>query len=236
MTLIEHDDTLRERHDDFHDVLDDHDRNPGLVDRLHQRNCRLQFDGRQPGERLVEQHQPRPRREHARDLQPLASGCAERAGAQVLPVLQPCEFEHLQRMLARRSAIVVTQERADHHVLEHGQVLERGRHLEGAPDAEARVLFRRGARDVHAVEHDTARGRQRVSGKAIEECGLAGAVRADQADDLALVDGQVRARDGAQATERFRDAFGAKQHRGASETSARCAATSRTTRPARSAQ
>ena len=149
--------------------------------------------GVRPGERLVEQHQPRPGREHARDLEPLAPGRAERARARrSCRSFEPDQLEHLQRMRARVAAMRMAQERADHHVVEHGHVLERRRHLEGAPDAEPRVLLGRGARHVGAVERDAAGGRQRVAGEAVEEGRLAGAVRADQADDLALVDRRDR--------------------------------------------
>ena len=55
------------------------------------------------------------------------------------------------------------------------------------------------ARHVDAVEHDAAGGRQRVAGEAIEEGRLAGAVRPDQADDLALVDREIGARDRARS-------------------------------------
>ena len=53
--------------------------NAGGVDFLHQRDRLLQFGRRQPRERLVEQHQARLARKHARDLEPLAAGRAERA-------------------------------------------------------------------------------------------------------------------------------------------------------------
>ena len=84
---------------------------------------------------------------------------------------------------------------------EHAHVLERRRHLKGAADAGARVRFRRRPRHVGAVEEDRARGRHGFAGEAIEEGRFAGAVRADQPDDLALVHGQIGAGDGAEFAE-----------------------------------
>ena len=68
------------------------------------------------------------------------------------------------------------------------------RHLEGAADAGAGMRFRRGAGHVLAGEDDAAGGRQCLAGEAVEEGRFAGAVRADQADDLALVHGEIGAR------------------------------------------
>jgi hypothetical protein len=99
-------------------------------------------------------------------------------------------------MRARSRAVRMAQERADHDVLEHRHVLEGRRHLEGAADAEPGVLLGRRARDVDAVEAATrARRSAAIAGEAVEEGRLAGAVRADQADDLALLDGQIGAVD-----------------------------------------
>ena len=111
-------------------------RNAGLVDLAHQRDRLLQLGGRQARERLVEQHQARRRRQHARDLEPLAAGRAERARALVQRAgsARPVRARPW-RARAHRSAVRMAQERADHHVVEHRHVLERRRHLEGAPDA-----------------------------------------------------------------------------------------------------
>ena len=83
----------------------------------------------------------------------LRPGVPSAARAQVLPVGRgPTSSSTLSACAARVGAVRMAQERADHHVVENGHVLERRRHLEGAPDAEPRMLFRRGARHVGAVE------------------------------------------------------------------------------------
>jgi len=55
VTLIENENMPRERHDHFHDVLDDDDGDAVLVNATHQRNGLLQFGRCQSGERFVEQ-------------------------------------------------------------------------------------------------------------------------------------------------------------------------------------
>ena len=55
--------------------------------------------------------------------------------------------------------------------------------LERAHDAGARDLGRRPGRDVLAVEHDAPAGRALEAGEHVDERRLAGAVRADQAED-----------------------------------------------------
>jgi len=84
------------------------------------------------------------------DFEALSSRRAERAGA--LIAAQAGHFDDAAGVIARVVAMRVAQERADHHVVKHRHVLERGRHLEGAPDAGARMRFGRGASDIRAVE------------------------------------------------------------------------------------
>ena len=137
VALVEHQHALGQRHDHFHDVLDDDDGD------AHVRECArtsaiaaCNSVGGQAGERLVEQHQPRLGREHAGDLETLAAGRAERARRAGRRPARPVNSTMPPRVLARVVAMRMPQERADHDVLEHAHVLEGGRHLEGAADAE----------------------------------------------------------------------------------------------------
>ena len=66
---------------------------------------------------------------------------------------------------------------------EQPDVLERAGHARPATTAQ-----RLRAAAVAAVERDLALGRDVQAGEAVEEGRLAGAVRADQTDDLALAD------------------------------------------------
>ncbi len=108
----------------------------------------------------------------------------------------------------------MAQEGADHDVLEDGHVLEGCGHLEGAADAEPRMRFGGRVGDVDAVEDDAPFARPQIAGDAVEEGRLAGAVGADEADDLARFDMQIGAGDRLEAAEGFRDLLGAKQHGG----------------------
>src|SRR5262249_13802021 len=81
-------------------------------------------------------------------------------------------------------------------VLEHGHAVERLRNLKRAADAEAAAAFRRQMGDIDARKDDAPGvGRNRAAGDT-EQRGLAGAVRPDDAERLALGDREVeRARD-----------------------------------------
>ena len=99
---------------------------------------------------------------------------------------------------------------ADENVVDHGFVLEHRQILERARDAEPRQPVGRKARDLPVLERDPACGRLEDPGDQVEHRGLAGAVRADQAEDLAAVDRKAHVGDGAQAAEPFRDALDAQ--------------------------
>ena len=71
------------------------------------------------------------------------------------------------------------------HVLEHGHAPEDAQVLEGPDDAEPHDPLRRQAEQVHLPEADPAGGFV-DAGERVDECGLAGAVRADQAQHLRL--------------------------------------------------
>src|SRR5437773_1758038 len=76
---------------------------------------------------------------------------------------------------------------ADHDVLEHGQRREEGEVLERPPDAELRDPMGRQPEDRTAVEADITLVGRGEAAQAVEERRLAGAVRADEADDLPRV-------------------------------------------------
>jgi hypothetical protein len=65
-------------------------------------------------------------------------------------------------------------------------------------------------------EQDLAPGRGMQAGHGVEKRGLAGAVRPDQAEDLAVLDGQVDVAKGLQTAEPFRQSAGLEQGHGAS--------------------
>ena len=83
------------------------------------------------------------------------------------------------------------------------QVVEQLERLPGSSEPEPLASVRRQVVDLVSVETDPAR-RADESGEAVDERGLAGAVRADQPDDLALVDVEIDLVDGLEAAERHR--------------------------------
>ena len=74
------------------------------------------------------------------------------------------------------------------HAVVHGDVLVEPCRLERAPEPEPGPLLGPQARDVGAVEDDPPGGRPQVAGQHVEERGLPGPVRPDQADPLAPPD------------------------------------------------
>ena len=78
-----------------------------------------------------------------------------------------------------------------HDVFEHAHLPEQPHVLERAGDAGARHLTGLQRQRLGAVEDDAAALRLVEAGDAVEERGLAGAVRADEAGDGAGVDREV---------------------------------------------
>src|SRR5690606_13429563 len=88
-------------------------------------------------------------------------------------------------------------------VLAHGRVgVDRGR-LKGARQSVLDHLAGRQAEQLPAVEAHAARRGRVGAGNEVERCALAGPVRPDQADDLALVNVETQVSHGLQAAERL---------------------------------
>ena len=90
-------------------------------------------------------------------------------------------------------------------VLPHGEVVEQLRALPGSGEPALRPRVRRQPREIVPVELDAARGTDE-RGDRVDERRLAGAVRPDQPDQLALLDDDVDLVDGAYASEADREA------------------------------
>ena len=106
---------------------------------------------------------------------------------------------------------------ADQHVLEHAHLVEAALVLEGARDAERGDPVRRqpGQLVLSVGEQDLAPGRWMQAGDGVEKGGLAGAVRPDQAENLALGHGQVDVAKGLQTAKALRQSAGLEQGHGA---------------------
>ena len=140
------------------------------------------------GERFVEQHVIRPRRQRARDLDaaPLAAGQRDRRR-----LAQARDVELVEQASSSASRFFLLgldhfEHRAD--VLLDRQAAEDRGFLRQIADAEPGALVHRQLGDVVAVELDGAVIRLDQAGDHVEHGGLAGAVRTEQADRLAAAD------------------------------------------------
>src|SRR5690606_4507325 len=104
-------------------------------------------------------------------------GALLQAREQAIDMLQP-----------RLDDLAAGEEAAHHQVLGHRQVLEDPAPFRRDGDAAAHDVVGVLVRDVLALERDGALARARVAADRHQQRGLAGAVGADQGDDLALVD------------------------------------------------
>src|SRR5207244_8402744 len=77
-----------------------------------------------------------------------------------------------------------------HRVVQHRQLGERPHLLPGARHPKPADLVRRKAVDPLSLEEDLAARGRIEAGDAVEQRGLAGAVRTDQPEDDALLDGE----------------------------------------------
>src|SRR5712691_1188429 len=102
---------------------------------------------------------------------------------------------------AKDFAVVAHERELD--VLGHRQRAEGGGDLERAPDAEAPDIARRHAGDAAAGEDDVAAVGHELAVDHVEASRLAGAVGADQRQELAVADLEADAVDRAHAAERL---------------------------------
>ena len=210
--LVKHHHPGRQRHDDFHDVLDNDQGNAGTMDVAHQIDGKLHFALGEACHRFVEQQHLGLGRQRAGDFKPLAARRSQRPRRRVRQPAHADAFQHGERTRFGFGAMRRAQKRADHHILQYRHALERLRHLKGPREAALRAGFRRQMGDVLTFEQDLAGRRQEVAGQAIEEGGFAGAVRPDQAENVALLQRYRGGIDRLEAAKRFGDLAGFKEH------------------------
>ena len=172
------------------------------------------------GCRLVEQQQLRPCRQGSGDGHHLALALGElgRQGVGELAEREPLECfvdrldvadlageELLDRLQRRRVTC------RDREVLAHGEVVEQLGRLPRPGETAQRTYVRLRSGDISPVDADRSpMGHEPRDG--VDERGLAGAVRADQADQLVGFDLEIDLDHGVHAAERDRDVAGG-QHR-----------------------
>jgi hypothetical protein len=203
---MQHADVLGERHDCAHHVLDEEDGQAFAAVEAAEHLDHLVALGRpEAGHDLVEEQQARPRGERARDLQALAVGQGERGCGQAALGVQAQLLENGPGKAAGFRDAAGAMQSADDDVVEHREPGEGLHDLESAPDPRGADLVRAQPIDSLSFEKNLA-GIGRVDARDdVEDRGLAGAVRADQAVDVALGHGERCVAHRAQPAEGLRD-------------------------------
>src|SRR2546430_9402976 len=130
---------------------------------------------------------------------------------------QPDDVEHgvgfVQRGARLQSSAGPAEERAHRGVLANRHRGERPHDLEGAPDPQPRDPVGSQAADRGILPADLAGVRAIEPADAVEQGGLAGAVRSDDAQDITLLDLEGDAGEGVDATETLAEvAYGEQAH------------------------
>ena len=195
-----------------------------LVAQAQQHRCqRLDLALGDPAGRLVEQDHRRPvrrpgRRGRRRGACPVDSSrtnelrYAPRSISSISSSTRSAVRSSSSNTIGRRSAAASTLRlcrptaRARPPASRDGHVGEQPGVLEAATEPARGAPRGPSVRDVAAAEHDPAAVGGDEAADQVEQRGLAGAVRTDDADDLALGDGERHVVDGADAAERARQA------------------------------
>src|SRR5688572_10358465 len=208
---VEHYHAAGERQQEAHVVLDQQNRDAALGDTADDAGQAVELGRREPRRGLIEQDDTRLAGERARDLEQAALAERQRADVGVAQPGEADEFDQLfgapalcslfVRSLPREEIRAEARMSPHHHVLQHRHAAERPVVLEGAHDAQARDAVRRQAEDRLAGKADLALVGGVGAGDDVEGGGLAGAIRADHAEDLAFAQVEVEPGHGGQPAE-----------------------------------
>ena len=216
-TVVEHFDPLADLHDEFHVVLDEKHGKvvilPELQDELQQI---LRLGGVHPGGWLIKKKELRARGQRPGDLEAPLFAVGQGCGHLPRHIFEPHFLEDVHGPLDHHFLLAAVKRQpqsrpekrgldpavvADHDVLDDGKFREEPDVLEGSGDARLGdpVGLLTGDRFALVVDH-AFRGRV-VTGDHVEEGRLACAVWSDEADDLVLLEGEVKVVDGDEAAE-----------------------------------
>ena len=149
--------------------------------------------------RLVEKHDPRLVQDGAAEREPLTPASGKIARLRVFAARKPRHLED-ERSPLRDSVVAQSVDRAEESdVLIDGQRLVQRELLRHVPDAP--LHFFRVAADVDPIDRGGARGRLQQPAHHADGGRLAGAVRAEKAEDLPALDREADAIDGDEAAE-----------------------------------
>src|SRR5262245_5723662 len=208
----EHDDAVGIGEHHIHRVLGEQHRDPALDHQpLHQRDQLVALARRHPGGGLVHQEEARVVGERDGKLDPLHVAVGELLAGALGGVRHADLVEQLDRARAmaageRRAEtedLAVVADQRHLHVLGHGHRAEGRRHLEGTADAEAPDVARMQADDAAAGQGDVAAVGRELPVDHVEAGRLAGAVWADQRQELAVAQLEADVLDGVHAAERL---------------------------------
>ena len=190
--VLEDDEAIRERHR-LDGVMGDEQAGPveiaqGPAEERAQVGAGRDVHGR---ERFVEDQDPGRPGEGARERDPLAFTAGERPRlrAGVDPRREP--IEQLESVGARGARTRAARPHREGHVLEHAEMGEQHAVLEGDPD---RPPFRRQIVDRLVVEQDASVCGRDQPGDRLDDRRLAGAVRTEDREGLAVAGGERRRR------------------------------------------
>src|SRR5579883_2668400 len=208
---IHHDDAVGDLVDEAHQMLDDEKCYARARQLLEAAGDALQFGRVQARGELVDQKEPRPRGERAREIQHLLLRAVELVRA---ALGEPVEIERGEKRTRIDPPLGIAAIGVrDLDILAHGQREEWLRHLEGAVDAEMDDTVRGEAADLAPFEaHPSAIGRIKA-GDDIDAGRLAGAVGADEAEDLAWLQMEGQPVQRAEAAEALDEPLDLEQRR-----------------------
>ncbi len=173
-------------------MIDDHERPAALVELADPRHELVAQPRVHARERLVEEQHRGLQHQAAPELQELLLPAREVSGMELLEVGQTEEVQVAAGAARDLVPPGVRARQARHeHVLEHGHAAEELRQLERPGHAHAGVDVRRPAAHPPAAHQHLAAVGLEVSRQEVDERGLAGAIRPDQPDEVALGDDEV---------------------------------------------
>src|SRR5580704_10688633 len=204
-SVVEHVKVINQLNHRLHRVLDDQDGHALRANLANGAENAVEIVVAEPGEGLVEQDQSRLRRESAGELhQPQLTIC-QPAGQRIGAGAEPDPVEGRPRHLPRDGIVSRSDKGADSNVFEDGHPREGAHHLKGAADAEPAYPARPQPHEALPGQANIAAlGRQKAVND-IEECRLAGAVRADNAVQPTLGYAQISPVERPQPAERDAD-------------------------------
>ena len=153
--------------------------------------------GIHPCRRLVEQQDPGPHGQRARNLQPLLLAIGERLCGPMHPLAEREPLDAILRLAAKaalrpgidcaemRKECLAMDGLANAHVVQHRLSLEQPQVLKRTRKTGLHDGFRLGCGDIHAIQHHRARRCLVDAREQVDGGGLARTVGADQAENLA---------------------------------------------------